>query len=177
MFVTPRFIARSQRRIKLSGWRFGIACSAVASCVVLIINIILAVVVAALSQSLNDGIGTIYVGNCSVVNSWSSGLHIVINALSSTLLAASNYTMQCLSAPTRAEVDAKHMKGHYLDIGAHSPRNLTLGVSRRRAFGWLILALSSTPIHLLYNSVVFKTVTANSYGKCVYSLVKQGNLG
>lgn len=35
-------------------------------------------------------------------------MHIIINILSTALLAASNYVMQCLSAPTRPDVNEAH---------------------------------------------------------------------
>lgn len=89
-------------------------------------------------------------------------LHVLINALSSVLLAASNYTMQVLVAPTRGDLDHAHFKGDWMDIGVASIRNL-IRIRWYRTLVWLILALSSAPIHLLYNSAVFKSIDTNAY--------------
>lgn len=51
-------------------------------------------------------------------------LHLVINALSTLLLSATNYAMQCLSSPTRKEVDKPHRHYIWLDIGVLSVRSL-----------------------------------------------------
>ncbi|KAK3899103.1 hypothetical protein C8A05DRAFT_46749 [Staphylotrichum tortipilum] len=51
-----------------------------------------------------NGIGILFEGSCSRVRTLNTALHVVINALSSVLLAGSNYCMQCLSAPTRSQM-------------------------------------------------------------------------
>jgi hypothetical protein len=90
------------------------------------------------------------------------GAHVLINALSSVLLSASNYAMQCVTSPTRSECDVAHARGDWMDVGVAGTRNLTR-ISHRRKVVWVLLALSSIPIHLLYNSAVFKTLDANAY--------------
>lgn len=77
-----------------------------------------------------------------------SYLHFAINLLSTILLSSSNYCMQCLSAPTRKEVNTAHAKGVWLDIGIPSMRNLRY-IDRRRVILWGLLGLSSLPLHLL----------------------------
>jgi hypothetical protein len=69
--------------------------------------------------------------------------------LSTILLASSNYAMQCLSAPTRTELDQAHTKTQWLDIGILSFRNLTQIKTVRMLF-WLLLGVSSLPLHLVY---------------------------
>lgn len=91
-----------------------------------------------------------------------SGAHLVINILSTLLLGACNYSMQCLSSPTRAEIDKAHNKGVWLDIGVPSVRNLRR-LSTARVTLWWLLAISSIPLHLLYNSAVFPTLCTNEY--------------
>ena len=127
------------------------------------VNLILTIW-AALQFGSDDGIGTAFEGSCEVVNSWATWLHIIINALSSILLSASNYTMQCLSAPTRREIDKAHARGDWMDIGVAGMRNL-FKIRWPRIILWWCLALSSVPIHLLYNSAVFKTLDANTYSQ------------
>lgn len=147
-------------------WKAGVAASAAICCAVLITN--LGLTVAAFlhfSGSMVAGIGTLFQGSCDSVDSWSTGLHVIINILSSAMLSASNYTMQSLAAPTRAEVNKAHATGEHVDIGLLSYRNVVHGISAWRSLGIGILALSSLPIHLLYNSAIFKTIDNNVYGK------------
>jgi hypothetical protein len=94
---------RSKKR-KLQGWRFGLAVSASSAILVLLTNVLL-MIVAASASKLDNGIGTLYVGSCGIVNKWNLALHLLINILSSILLSASNYAMQILSSPTRSECD------------------------------------------------------------------------
>ncbi|KAI4197238.1 MAG: hypothetical protein LQ350_006069 [Teloschistes chrysophthalmus] len=89
-------------------------------------------------------------------------LHLAINILGTALLSASNYCMQCLSAPNRQEVDRAHQRQVALDIGVPSLRNLR-HISRKRLLLWILLAISSIPLHLFYNSAVFSTLSAREY--------------
>ena len=138
------------------------------------------IVVAATSKTGDNvgGIANLKIGDESVISQWNTALHVLINALSTMLLAGSNYTMQVLSSPTRQDVDAAHARGQWLDIGVLSPRNLRL-IPRKRAALWYTLALSSVPLHLLYatltqemmhglthssyNASIFKVVTSSEY--------------
>lgn len=152
--------SRTWRR-KLQGWRFGLALNTSTATLTLVMNIML-VAIAAYKFELVDGIGSLYVGDCDVVDRCNMGMHVLINALSSILLSASNYTMQCVTSPTRSECDAAHARGDWLDIGIAGTRNLRrIGFQRRVV--WCLLALSSLPIHLLYNSAVFKTLDGNNH--------------
>ncbi|TKA83796.1 hypothetical protein B0A55_00078 [Friedmanniomyces simplex] len=158
---TPTAVSNRQKRRKLQGWRFGVTCSAYTAFSVLMLNFILTIVAATKFGSVK-GVGTAFTGSCDTVNSWTTWLHILINALSSILLSASNYTMQCLCSPTRKEIDEAHAKGDWMDIGVASVRNIWKIRWTRRVVWWC-LALSSVPIHLLYNSAIFKTLDANEY--------------
>lgn len=68
-------------------------------------------------------IGILYQGDCEKSRQISTGLHILINILSTILPGASNYMMQCLHSPTRAEVDKAHAQRKWGDIGIPSWRN------------------------------------------------------
>ena len=70
--------------------------------------------------------------------------------------------MQRLSAPTRSEIDAVHKNHSWMQIGTPSLRNLYF-INPWRTRGWLVLFLSSLPIHLLYNSAVFSQISATDY--------------
>jgi hypothetical protein len=86
--------------------------------------------------------------NCSKARSLNSGLHVVINILSTLLLSGTNYCMQCLLAPTRQEVNKAHAKNAWVDIGVLSLRNLR-HISKLRVALWFLLCLSSLSFHLL----------------------------
>ena len=70
--------------------------------------------------------------------------------------------MQCLSSPTRNEIDKAHSQGIWLDIGVPSFRNLRR-LSTIRTVLWWLLAISSVPLHLLYNSAVFSSLCSRRY--------------
>lgn len=55
-----------------------------------------------------DGVGSIYEGDCTTVGSLNRYIHVLINLLSTVMLSASNYYMQLQAAPTRANVQAAH---------------------------------------------------------------------
>lgn len=76
--------------------------------------------------------------------------------------------MQCLSSPTRSEIDKAHGQGIWLDIGVPSVRNLRR-LSTSRIVLWWVLAISSVPLHLLYNSAVFSTLCARQYDVALVS--------
>ena len=101
------------------------------------------------TRGTTDGLGILYEASCETTKKANIGIHLIINILSSALLGASNYYMQCLSAPTRPEVDKAHRKGNWLDIGIPSLRNvLSSNFGKRKMLCWWILALSSFPLHL-----------------------------
>jgi membrane-associated phospholipid phosphatase len=161
---TPSQLLR-ERRYRFKSWKIGVTSAAVMTTTVLLINLLLTVW-ASVKFGLDGGIGTVYEGACSTVSAWSFWLHIIINGLSSMLLSASNYTMQCVTAPTRRECDLAHARGDWLDIGVPSLRNLSR-ISWKRRIMWTLLAVSSMPIHLLYNSAVFKTLDDNHYDRLI----------
>lgn len=119
--------------------------AAISAGTVLLINLIFTIWAAAKSKS-GTQVGTLYAGDCETVRSTNSGLHIAINVMGTLLLGASNYTMQCLSSPTRDEVDTAHSRGKYLDIGLPSPKNLN-GWKKKIVFAMLVL--STLPLHFL----------------------------
>jgi hypothetical protein len=137
----------TQRHFK--GWRFGILTGSVLASLILAINIS-ATIYGGVTPLRNDsGRKVIFEGDCEEVRRIGTAVHLWINVLSTLLLSASNYAMQCLSAPTRKEVDVAHEKRLWLDIGVLSTRNIRR-ISVKRAFLWAVLGLSSLPLHLLY---------------------------
>ncbi|KAJ0124338.1 uncharacterized protein J7T55_005676 [Diaporthe amygdali] len=142
---------------RLTGWRKSAFINTILVFAVLLVLISLHVVVWAKSGSL-DGSQIIYSGSClgNSVGRLNTFLHLLINILSSLVLASTNFFMQVLIAPSRAELDRAHEKGNWLDIGVPSPRN-AFRVSKFKTIMWLLFFLSSIPIHLLFNSVIFLT--------------------
>ncbi|KAK2757885.1 hypothetical protein FQN54_004291 [Arachnomyces sp. PD_36] len=147
-----------------SGWRMTVALCILLTVVMLLVNI--GVTIWGSKKRLQDGYHVLIENDCAKSKSWSRWSHLGINVISTLLLGASNYTMQCLVAPTRAEVDNAHRKEDWVDIGIPSVRNLSR-VSRRRVSLWLLLGLSSLPLHLLFNSAVFSVTSGNSYWRAV----------
>ncbi|KAJ4311882.1 hypothetical protein N0V94_007729 [Neodidymelliopsis sp. IMI 364377] len=153
-------VASIQRyRQRFSGWRFGVLNFAFCALAVFLVNLI-ATIWGSVTHKATEGV--LSEGDCERIKTLNSGVHIVINVLSTILLSGSNYCMQCLSAPTRGEVDKAHAARKWLDIGVPSFRNLK-HISRRRLILWLLLGSSSIPLHLLYNSAIYASLSTNSY--------------
>ena len=146
---------------KTEGYHFGIRFCAVTTAIVFLINCIVTVW-AAMKYKIQGGLGTIQEGSCNQTKHLAMWLHLAINVLSTFLLGCSNYTMQCLSSPTRKDIDKSHLRGFWLDIGIPSIRNLTK-IAKPRLLLWIMVATSSIPLHLMYNSAVFSTLCARQY--------------
>ena len=138
---------KPQKQRLLSGWRAGAIISAVTALLVLILDTVLVIwVVANPEFPIKDGIGILYNGSCDTTKKANTWLHLGINILSTILLSASNYCMQCLSSPTRQEVNVAHANKTFLHIGVPSLHNLRR-LSRDRVALWVLLAFSSLPLH------------------------------
>jgi hypothetical protein len=112
-----------ENRKEWQKWRTTLFSFLVLACVVLAINTGFLVWVVR-SRGTENGVGVLYEASCEATKRANIGVHLVINVSSSALLGASNYCMQCLSAPSRAEVDKAHNTGNWLDIGIPSLRNV-----------------------------------------------------
>ncbi|KAJ5902092.1 hypothetical protein N7495_002620, partial [Penicillium taxi] len=132
--------------LQFEGWKGSMFWAFVASLVVLVFNIGFLLYTAHRKDTV------LFKGDCEKVHNISIGFHLLINILGTAVLGASNFGMQCLSAPTRNAVDNAHRQGKWLDIGVHSIRNLLKG-PKRHSLLWLCLALSSLPFHMLYYKV------------------------
>ena len=125
------------------GWRFGIINCAVFATLICVINMTVTIILSFRARS-----GLLFEGDCNTSRRINTGLHLVINAMSTILLSSSNYCMQCLSAPTRKEVDKAHAQSTSLNIGVISLGNLRR-ISKKRVVVWFLLGASSIPLHLL----------------------------
>lgn len=161
ILLSPQYRRVREVWRKLNGYHFGVMCCAWTSAMVLVIN--LTVTIWGVKKfGIIDGLGTFQVGDCGSTSRIGFWLHLIINGLSTLLLGASNYSMQCLSSPTRSEVDRAHRKCIWLDIGTPSVRNLRR-ISWSRIGLWWALAISSIPLHLFWNSAVLSTLYSREY--------------
>ncbi|CAG8930226.1 unnamed protein product [Penicillium salamii] len=147
-------------RVLFKGWRFTIFLAFVSSLVVLFFNAGFLIYTA--THPHHGDKRVLYDGDCHKATWINTGIHLLINALSTILLGASNFGMQCLSAPSRKDIDRAHKEGRWLDIGVPSVRNL-FRVSWKRSFSWIGLSFSSLPFHLFYNSAIYPTIAVPAY--------------
>ena len=140
-----------------TGWHTGVLACATCVVVVLCINVGLTIYGATNPKyKMRGGIGTLYEGSCDESKTIGLWLHLVINALSTLLLSGSNYTQQCLSAPTRSEIDSAHARKRWMDIGVPSVRNL-FRIKPERRLLWIAIGFTSIPLHLMYVYIIAPT--------------------
>jgi hypothetical protein len=97
---------------------------------------------------IKDDRGAIQRGDCKTAKRANLWLQLLINVLSTTLLAGSNAFIQAFSSPTREEIDRAHAQGSWVRIGIINFRNFA-HISWRKWSVCIILAASSIPFHLL----------------------------
>ena len=141
-----------QEKGKQREWVIGVLICTFFASIVLFLNISLTIAAVILSYSKFEGQGftsaMIYHGDCGISKIWVRGLHLLINTLSTILLAASNYCMQCLSSPSRQNIESAHAQRKWIHIGVPSIKNLRF-IGWRRCVLWVVLLISSLPIHLV----------------------------
>ncbi|KAF7955727.1 hypothetical protein EAE96_004651 [Botrytis aclada] len=152
-------------KVNHTGWRAGVRYCSGTALGVFAVNLTL-LIWAVLKNGVDGGYSILYRGNCQHAQSLSTALHILINVLSTILLSASNYTMQCLNSPTRKAIDCAHAEKKWLDIGIPSWRNQR-SISRIDKILWCLLGLSSIPLHFFYNSAVFLDLAAQQYSASI----------
>ena len=145
----PNSVSSVWKPVWYTGWHTGVLGCATSVMVVLLINVGLTIYVATNAEMTREsGIRTLYEGSCDKSRTIGLWLHLGINILSTLLLSGSNYTQQCLAAPTRSEIDAAHAKRRWMDIGVPSIRNL-LRIKAERTYLWIAIGITSIPLHLL----------------------------
>lgn len=160
-------IHQNRRPTWRQGHHFGLRCCLLSVTLVLLFNIAATIVVSSRHQTV-DGVNILQRGDCNTAKRLGTGLHLLINILGTILLGASNYCMQCVSAPTREDIDRAHGQGTWLDVGIPSVRNLGW-ISWPRKSIWFLLLISSAPLHLTYNSVVFPSTSMAVYHTYVFT--------
>lgn len=103
----------------------------------------------------------LFYGNCETSRYLNIMLHLVLNIVSSAVLASSNYFMQILNAPSREEIDSAHRCLSSLEIGIPSLKNLPFLSGFKQCF-WVLLVITSLPIHLFFNSAIYETTYEGS---------------
>lgn len=152
--LNPSALESSQHRKptwyqqRLLRWRAGALASCSTALLVLIINISVTMWATA-KYPLTGHVGLLFNGDCAKAKSINAWLQVAVNILSTVLLGASNYCMQCLSSPTREEIDRSDARGFYLHIGVPSA-HIFWGVGRRRRLLWLVLAISALSLQFVY---------------------------
>ncbi|KAI8153641.1 hypothetical protein K4K49_009997 [Colletotrichum sp. SAR 10_70] len=154
----------------LSGWRVS---AIIFVCAIWTLTIILWILLAVTrargsSDSLVFNISKIFEGDCDSARVRLMALKAFVNAFSTLILISSNYFMQMLAAPTRADIDVAHRRSRWMDVGIPSMRNLRF-VSPWRGVLWSLFALSSVPFHLLFNACVFGSTTSTEWVTAVAS--------
>jgi hypothetical protein len=135
--------------IFVGGWRAGLLRAFLFSFLALVVNIsVYAWLFRTYEASTRAGTATIYRASCNNVRGANTGIHVVLNIVSTLILGASTYAMQGMTAPTRKEVDVAHAKGKWVEIGTQSVRNL-FHTRRRNTWVWMLLGATSLPFHLL----------------------------
>ena len=149
----PNSISSGWKPVWYTGWHTGVLGCATSVMVVLLINVGLTIYAATNAEMAREsGIWTLYEGSCDKSRTIGLWLHLGINILSTLLLSGSNYTQQCLAAPTRSEIDAAHSRRQWMDIGVPSVRNL-FRIKAERMFLWITIGITSIPLHLLCVSI------------------------
>lgn len=145
----------------LQAWRFTVVSGALGVFLILLVNIIIFAVMYSKFSIVNYTI-TFYTGSCQTASIVITVSQIIINILSTLLLSSSNFSMQCLASPFRKEIDSAHTKKHWLSIGVSNICNLFFVLKPKVAL-WFILAISSFPLHMLWNSTAFQTLATKNY--------------
>jgi hypothetical protein len=125
------------RMFSQKGWRrAGVANVVLVSALGIILLIILLI-----STQQSDSPFTLatifYQGHCDTTSKIDLTLHLVINIISSAILASSNCFIQVLTAPSREEIDKAHLYLVSLDIGLPLVKNFRF-VSLFKRNCWII---------------------------------------
>lgn len=143
----PQKFARWKISHSLIGWKFSLRVGALLATVVFAMNAAILIWTLASHHEIGNGRAVLYRGNCQTVRSKNTWIHLYINVASTLLLSASNFSMQCLSAPTRKDTDRAHSRKKWMDIGIPSFRNI-FQLDNRRVTVWSLLVMTSLLLHL-----------------------------
>jgi len=137
-----------------------VSCICVAFC--LCLEMILLIAAVSISRPGVAAQGILMEGSCANVKKSNIVLLIPINIVATLIISCSNYVMQCMSAPSRRDLDRAHNLGYHVHVGVSPARNNFHNGTIRQLSWWLIGA-TSIPVHLMLNSVVSVTPQTNNY--------------
>jgi len=115
---------------------------------------------------------TLFQGSCTQSSRNVLIMSLFVNVVSTTVLTPSSFFLQILMAPTRADIDKAHRRAQWFDVGIPSFRNLRL-LSWSKSALWLFIAITSLPLHLLFNIAVCDN---NANTEFITALAKEGLL-
>ncbi|CRG91207.1 hypothetical protein PISL3812_08255 [Talaromyces islandicus] len=142
------------------GWRK----AAATNTIIVFLAAVLLIILLAVSWPKSAGIHGnvfIYQGDCGRSRVVDITLHLIINIVSSLVLASSNFFAQILSSPTRDEVDKIHASKRAIQIG-NTSINTVFRISPIKTVLLVLFFLSSLPFHLFFNGSIFSTSYAGS---------------
>lgn len=151
--------SRWRDRYSNAGWRTEMIRVAVFSTSLWLLNIIVYIVLFA-KYGADRGSGLLLETSCSSVQHANTAIHAALNIVTSLMLGASSFAMQSLCSPTREEVDAAHAKKRSVGIGGLSVRNFRF-IKKSRCILWILLWITSIPLHLLYVVLILGYVDTN----------------
>ena len=157
----PALKRKTFRQRYLSGLKVTLQAWATLSAIVLIANVTWFARAMAVYGTKN-GYGIIQQGDCATSQTLNLWLHLAINVLSTGLFLASTAFMTVSMAPSRAEILYAHSQKKWLTVGLLSFRNIPY-ISWKKSLVCAFLALTSLPVHLVYNSVIFPSLSTNNY--------------
>ncbi|KAI0140020.1 hypothetical protein F4776DRAFT_677265 [Hypoxylon sp. NC0597] len=138
------------------GWRragtINIICAFI--CGILILICLIAVI--SRKKSTIYSTTAIFEGDCQTTKWINFLIHGILSLLSTLIQASSRFFMQILCSPSRQEIDCAHIRLQSLEIGVSSSKNLRF-VSYIKTAAWIVLLITSIPIHLLFNSSFSET--------------------
>lgn len=126
--------------------------AAIVTTIIFVVNLIVTCVLYFLPRYrrlYSAGTVVFYHGGCEQVRVINVSLHGLINLLASVLYLFSQLCMQLVTAPTRVQVDQKHRRGDWYDIGILSVRNFRRSKPESQVL-LLVLLFSSLPLHFVY---------------------------
>ncbi|KAM7184481.1 hypothetical protein V8F33_012942 [Rhypophila sp. PSN 637] len=151
---------------RLQGWQGALKILCALSWVLVIPNLVISSVLSA-RGGLQEWVPTtvmIKQGNCDDIGRDDLWIHLAMNIVTTVLMAATSFAMQAWMSPTRADVDRIHAQGKTVDIGVLSLRNILSGRIRpRRLFVAIFMLIAALPLHLVFNSAVYRTIPYNDY--------------
>lgn len=154
------FRLRLPAPLQSSSWKRVAALNA--ACIGFLSTFLLAILIYACSQAGGvESAVVLYQGPCTQSATINLLLHLLLNILGTLILASSNFFMQILNAPSRSDLDRAHSRSAWVAVGVPSFRNL-IHLGPLKLICWLVLACTSVPIHLFFNSLVFQVAEIRS---------------